>query len=199
MNTPATRLLLIASVGLLLTARTALGSQGQAVEPAPTDPPQPVQAGGSADTAPAPTVDDAVAPADAARDAVAIEEVAPQDAVTPADVDTQTPGPKMTGTVPVNMDHSVWPAIVFTPADGSVTHNPSYMGTPPMGEDIVNPLHAPDPVWQIQEALAGADAGNLNGENLLDLGAQPFIGLVKFFIIPVRAIFEHPLSDVTSP
>ncbi len=100
---------------------------------------------------------------------------------------------------PIDMDRTAWPTIVVTPEDGSVTHNPHYMGNVPMGEDEVGPLDAPDPVWQIQEALRGADAGNYNGENLSALGAQPFIGLAQFVLIPVRAVFEYPWSEVTSP
>jgi len=99
----------------------------------------------------------------------------------------------------INMDRSGWPVIHISPADGSVTHHPHFMGDPPMGDDEINPLHAPDPVWQIQEALAGADAGNLNGENLAALGAQPFIGLAQFIALPVRMILDNPLSKATSP
>ncbi len=97
------------------------------------------------------------------------------------------------------LDRSTWPVIRVSPADGSVTHHPAFMGDPPMGEDVVNPLHAPDPVWQIQEALAGAVAGNLNGENLSALGAQPIIGLIQFLALPFHAILENPLSEATSP
>jgi hypothetical protein len=97
------------------------------------------------------------------------------------------------------MDRSDWQVIVVAPADGKVTHNPTYVGGVPMGEDIVSPLHAPDPVWQIQEALRGADAGNWNGENLADLGGQPFIALGQFIAMPFRAVIEHPWSDQTSP
>lgn len=100
---------------------------------------------------------------------------------------------------PISMDRSDWTAIVVSPEDGSVTHNPHYMGNVPLGEDEVSPLHAPDPVWQIQEALRGANSGNLNGENLSALGAQPFIGLAQFVLIPVHAVFDHPWSEATSP
>lgn len=100
---------------------------------------------------------------------------------------------------PISMDRSDWPTIVISPADGKTTHNPAYMGDVPMGEDIVSPLHASDPVWQIEEALRGADAGNWNGENLADLGAQPFIALGRFIAIPFFAILEHPWSEDTSP
>lgn len=100
---------------------------------------------------------------------------------------------------PIAMDRTAWPRTVVTAAEGKVTHNPHYMGNPPMGEDIVSPLHAPDPIWQIQEALRGADAGNLNGENLIDLGTQPFVGLAQIVLMPVRAVLEHPWANVTSP
>jgi len=100
---------------------------------------------------------------------------------------------------PSILDRSAWPIIQVSPADGTVTHHPSFMGDPPMGEDIISPLRAPDPVWQIQEALAGADAGNLNGENLSALGAQPIIGLVQFIALPFRMILDNPLSEATSP
>jgi hypothetical protein len=99
----------------------------------------------------------------------------------------------------LSLDRSGWPIIRISPADGTVTHNPHFMGDPPMGEDMVSPLHAPDPVWQIQEALAGARAGNLNGENLAALGAQPIIGLAQFIAMPVRMILANPLSEATSP
>lgn len=104
-----------------------------------------------------------------------------------------------TDVTPIEMDRSAWPTIVIRPEDGSVTHNPHYMGNVPMGEDEVSPLDAPDPVWQIQEALRGAYAGNYNSENLSALGAQPFIGLAQFALIPVRAVFKHPWAEVTSP
>ncbi len=97
------------------------------------------------------------------------------------------------------MDRSTWPALVVTPSDGKATHHPHFMGDPPMGEDIVSPLHAPDPVWQIQEALRGADAGNWNGENLAALGAQPFIAAAQILAIPFRAAIDNPLSKETSP
>ncbi|MEZ6190564.1 MAG: hypothetical protein R3C45_04655 [Phycisphaerales bacterium] len=97
------------------------------------------------------------------------------------------------------MDRTTWPAIVVTPADGKVTHNPHFMGDPPMGDDIVSPLHAPDPVWQIQEALRGADAGNWNGENLTALGVQPVIATAQILAIPFRAVIDNPLSKETSP
>lgn len=97
------------------------------------------------------------------------------------------------------MDRTTWPAIVVTPADGKVTHNPTFMGEVPMGEDIVSPLHAPDPVWQIQEALRGEEAGNLNGENLSALAAQPVIATAQIIAMPFRAILDNPLSKETSP
>jgi hypothetical protein len=97
------------------------------------------------------------------------------------------------------MDRTTWPAIVVTPADGKVTHNPHFMGDAPMGDDIVSPLHAPDPVWQIQEALRGAEAGNWNGENLTALGAQPVIATAQILAIPFRAVIDNPLSKETSP
>lgn len=97
------------------------------------------------------------------------------------------------------MDRTTWPAIVVTPASGKVTHHPHFMGDAPMGDDIVSPLHAPDPVWQIQEALRGAEAGNLNGENLTALGAQPVIATAQILAIPFRAVIDNPLSKETSP
>ena len=96
------------------------------------------------------------------------------------------------------MDRSDWPVVEIAPADGAVTHNPTYMGSVPMGEDEVSPLHAPDPVWQIQEALRGATAENYSAENTRDLVTQPFIGLAQFVLIPFEAVIEHPWSEVTS-
>jgi len=99
----------------------------------------------------------------------------------------------------ISMDRSDWPTIVVSPIDGKVTHHPHFTGEAPLGEDIVTPLHAPEPVWQLQEALAGAHAGNLNGENLSHLGSQPFVGLTQFVLMPVRMVLENPLSKETSP
>lgn len=100
---------------------------------------------------------------------------------------------------PISMDRSDWPHIVVTPADGTVTHHPQFVGNVPMGEDEVGPLNAPDPVWQIQEALLGAEADNLNGDNLTDLVTRPIIGLAQFVLIPFQAVLENPWSEATSP
>ncbi len=170
--------LLIASIGLLLIAQPGLASEGTEPLEAP-----------ATQTESAPAVESDVDLAEALPD------VSEADAV---DTPTQT-DPPVVDSQPIDMDRSTWPTLVVTPTDGSVTHNPSYMGNPPMGDDIVTPLHAPETIWQIQEALGGADAGNLNGENLTALGAQPFIGLAQFVLIPVRVVFENPLSDATSP
>jgi len=99
----------------------------------------------------------------------------------------------------ISMDRSHWPTITVSPIDGRVTHHPHFTGEAPLGEDIVTPLHAPDPVWQLQEALAGAHAGNLNGENLSALGSQPIVGLTQFVLMPARMILENPWSKETSP
>ncbi|GAB4195794.1 MAG: hypothetical protein Kow00105_09980 [Phycisphaeraceae bacterium] len=97
------------------------------------------------------------------------------------------------------MDRSDWPTVVVSPADGRVRHDPTYMSNPPLGEDIVSPLHAPDPVWQIQEALRGAEAGNFNGENLLGLVAEPFSALAQIAMMPAAMVIEHPWADRYSP
>ncbi len=99
----------------------------------------------------------------------------------------------------ISMDRSDWPTLTVSPIDGRVTHHPHFTGEAPLGDDIVTPLHAPDPVWQLQEALAGAHAGNLNGENLSHLGTQPIVGLTQFVLMPARMILENPLSKETSP
>ena len=99
----------------------------------------------------------------------------------------------------ISMDRSDWPTLIVSPIDGKVTHHPHFTGEAPLGDDIVTPLHAPDPVWQLQEALAGAHAGNLNGENLSHLGSQPIVGLTQFVLMPARMILENPWSKETSP
>jgi len=175
-DTPTSRLLLIASICLPLTARPGLASEGSV----------------------APAEQGELTPVDTPPDEAVAEAVPDEDEIDGVGAPSPNHTPIME-TQPISMDHSGWPVIVVTPADGSVTHNPGYMGNPPMGDDIVTTLNAPDPVWQVQEALAGAKAGNLNGENLLDLGAQPFIGLARIFIIPARAVFERPWAEVTSP
>ncbi len=195
-HTTIHRLLLTAMICLPLVARPGLASDG-------TDPPASTQG----EQAPAAPATQAEAAATVEADEVAAPAVT-TDVAAPAvpgdividDIDT-TPKSDNSASqaAPIDMDRTGWPTVVVTPSDGSVTHNPSYMGNPPMGDDIVTPLHAPDPVWQIQEALAGEEAGNLNGENLAALGAQPFIGLAQFVIMPIRALFENPLSDATSP
>ncbi len=123
-------------------------------------------------------------------------EPAPEPAVEAAPIEVA--GEPQPGT-PISMDRSHWPRIVITPADGSVTHDPHYVGSVPMRDDEVSPLHAPDPVWQIQEALIGADADNLSGENLTDLVTQPFIGLARMVLLPFQAVIQHPWADATSP
>jgi len=100
---------------------------------------------------------------------------------------------------PISMDRADWPSLTVTPASGRVTHHPHFVGDVPMGEDAVSPLHAPDPVWQIQEALLGAEAENWSGHNLTDLGAQPFAGLAQFVVMPFQAVLENPWSEDTSP
>jgi len=170
------RCFLIASISLLMMTGPGLASEGTAAPAGHAEPAEAVEAEDSL-TELTPTEDD--------RSAVD----APGSRVSAMDI----------GSKPIDMDRSGWPTLVVTPTDGSVTHNPGYMGNPPMGDDIVTPLHAPQTLWQIQEALAGADAGNFNGENLAALGAQPFIGLAQFVLIPVRAVFENPWSDATSP
>ncbi len=135
-------------------------------------------------------------------EAVDTQEPSASDAATePANDNDTTDTPVASQAQPetTGLDRSGWPVIVITPADGTVTHHPHFMGDPPMGDDEISPLHAPNPVWQIQEALAGAKSGNLNGENLSALGAQPFIGLAQFLAIPFRAVLDNPLSEATSP
>lgn len=113
----------------------------------------------------------------------------------PADIQTE-PAPEPG---PISMDRSDWPTLVVAPISGAVTHHPHFTGEAPLGDDIVTPLHAPDPVWQLQEALAGAHAGNLNGENLSALATQPVVGLAQFIVMPVRMVIDNPLSKETSP
>ena len=182
-----------------LTALTLLSLLGSALTPAlAADAPQAAPADET------PTVEiDPQAPATVTEEhTVEVVDVEPAKVpdTDPADAGVQagtiTPDPA----TPIDvMDRSTWPALVVTPADGKATHHPHFMGDPPMGDDIVSPLHAPDPVWQIQEALRGADAGNWNGENLAALGAQPFIATAQILAIPFRAAIDNPLSKETSP
>ncbi len=198
--TTATRFFLIATTGLLLIARPGMASEGTA-PPATQAQDTPETTEVTPDMTPPAIPNEHIAEVVPIEDEIDIEvepTVDPVDTVETPDA-PDTPDTQIFQTTPIDMDRAGWPTILVTPTDGSVTHNPGYMGNPPMGDDIVTPLHAPDPVWQIQEALAGADAGNLNGENLSALGAQPFIGLAQFGLIPVRAVFENPLSDTTSP
>jgi hypothetical protein len=129
----------------------------------------------------------------------AVEVQAAEDATQPAAATPEAlPSPGAIGGT-ISMDRSDWPTVPVAPEDGTVTHHPHFVGNVPMGDDEVGPLDAPDPVWQIQEALAGADAGNLNGENLIDLSTQPFIGIAQFVIMPVQMVLENPWSEATSP
>ncbi len=177
-NTLSASLLLTVSVALVLTAQQASASDELL------------------------TADDQVeaTPIEAVQaEAIPTEITADETPAGPQILVTEATEPLTPAGEPISMDRSDWPTIVILPEDGSVTHNPHYMGNVAMGEDEVGPLHAPEPVWQIQEALSGADAGNYNGENLSALGAQPFIGLVQFVLIPVHAVFEQPWSEATSP
>jgi hypothetical protein len=202
-NAPATRLLLTASIGLLLSTHPGFASDGQVN-------PDPQQAGVAASAEANEAADSStdIDKSDVSVQATPNEDVTAEDttedtigeavATTQSPTETSTNEP-LFASVPIDVNHADWPAVVVRPIDGSVTHNPHFTGNPPMGDDVVTPLHAPDPVWQIQEALAGADAGNLNGENLTDLGTQPFIGLAQFVVMPVRMIIDNPLSEATSP
>jgi hypothetical protein len=217
LHIPATRLLLTASIGLLLSTQPGFASEGQAnpeLQQAPTasesQMPAVEQAGVAAsaeDNEAADTSPD-VDNSDESVQTITNDDVAAEETTENMNGDevatTQTPTETTTedplfASIPIDMNHADWPALIVRPIDGSVTHNPHFTGNPPMGDDVITPLHAPDPVWQIQEALAGADAGNLNGENLTDLGAQPFIGLAQFVVMPLRMVIDNPLSETTSP
>jgi hypothetical protein len=174
----ATQITLLATIGVFSFASRALASDGDL----PTTPPQP-----QAQPIQATEADEPMTPAPQAD-----ESQNATDAPAP-------PSNAFADAKPISMDRSDWPTIITTPADGSVTHNPHFTGNPPMGDDIISPLDAPDPIWQIQEALAGAYANNLNGENLSALGAQPFIAAAQFVAMPFRMILDNPLSKTTSP
>jgi hypothetical protein len=210
----AVSMILTASAAILISAPQAIASEGVPVVPDEVEAAEVREAAetASAEAEEAGVVIEVVEEAEATTDAVVLEAVVAEDVVEAAEepveaeattdtrvLEAEVVAQPVSSDNPISMDRSDWPAIVVTPEDGSVAHNPHYMGNVPLGEDIVSPLHAPDPVWQIQEALRGAEAGNLSGENLSALGAQPFIGLAQFALIPFRAVIEHPWSDATSP
>ncbi len=178
-HAPATQTIRLATLGLLCFTAQGQASQGDTPATPPETQAQPVQ------------IIEADEPA-------VTEAIQTDQNLDNADTPTTQAKP-ITEPKPISMDRSDWPTILITPVDGSVTHNPHFTGNPPMGDDIISPLHAPDPVWQIQESLDGANANNLNSENLIDLATQPFIGLAQFIAIPVRAIIDNPLSKTTSP
>lgn len=178
---------LIAGSLMLLSTGRVIADEAAGVEDDAVQVVEPVKA------EPAKAEADAVEAPDAVE---AVESPGPAETVEPPE---QAEAAEPVHAVPISMDRSDWPHIVLTPADGTVTHNPQFVGNVPMREDEISPLDAPDPVWQVQEALNGDQAQGLGGENLLDLVTQPVIGTVQIVLIPIEAVIENPWSDATSP
>ncbi len=108
--------------------------------------------------------------------------------------------PEFTDEAPVfGLDRENWPTIRFTPADGTTSHHPTYMGRVDLREDGVDLLAIEPTETRLEAALGAPRAQNLSPRNLFDTVAQPVEAGIRSVTIPVVMFFDPPLSETTTP
>lgn len=98
------------------------------------------------------------------------------------------------------LDRSQWPVLTVGPAGGTTHHHPVYFADLPVNPSARPGVSADDPIEaQLDAALAGNEAGNLNLLNVLDALIQPVkFGLDGALVGPAQVI-APVWSDATTP
>ena len=97
------------------------------------------------------------------------------------------------------LDRSAWPTVTVQPERGQVSHYPVYFANRYATGERRLIERVDDPDAQLEAALSGAKAGNLDIANLTNAGLDPLVFARDLILLPYHAVLTPPWSTVMTP